>query len=280
MCVVECFCFWVCCFFFFQAEDGIRDLVRSRGLGDVYKRQIWSSYWSQEPSQFANSSDTPCVKVPIAPGGSCTFTVAFDPTVVGEMAETLYLLDNAPGGSQTVTMTGTGTAMPAVSITPDVWSAPTKVSSSGLLSVSCPTTAFCAGVDSSGYAWRYDGASWSLWASLSFGTFLTSVSCRTSSFCVAVGAGGNAFTYNGVSWSAFSTFSFAQLNAVSCPTTSFCVAVDSNDYAFTYNGISWSSGSQLPTTHRLNSVSCATASFCVVVDGVGNAFESAGSTWT
>ena len=26
--------------FFFQAEDGIRDLVRSRGLGDVYKRQI------------------------------------------------------------------------------------------------------------------------------------------------------------------------------------------------------------------------------------------------
>ena len=28
--------------FFFQAEDGIRDLVRSRGLGDVYKRQIFS----------------------------------------------------------------------------------------------------------------------------------------------------------------------------------------------------------------------------------------------
>ena len=26
-------------FFWCQAEDGIRDLVRSRGLGDVYKRQ-------------------------------------------------------------------------------------------------------------------------------------------------------------------------------------------------------------------------------------------------
>ena len=26
-------------FLFFQAEDGIRNLVRSRGLGDVYKRQ-------------------------------------------------------------------------------------------------------------------------------------------------------------------------------------------------------------------------------------------------
>ena len=30
-----CFCF--------QAEDGIRDLVRSRGLGDVYKRQDYQS---------------------------------------------------------------------------------------------------------------------------------------------------------------------------------------------------------------------------------------------
>ena len=30
----------LCFIFFFQAEDGIRDLVRSRGLGDVYKRQI------------------------------------------------------------------------------------------------------------------------------------------------------------------------------------------------------------------------------------------------
>ena len=28
--------------FVFQAEDGIRDLVRSRGLGDVYKRQVIS----------------------------------------------------------------------------------------------------------------------------------------------------------------------------------------------------------------------------------------------
>ena len=32
--------FFFCVFCFFQAEDGIRDLVRSRGLGDVYKRQF------------------------------------------------------------------------------------------------------------------------------------------------------------------------------------------------------------------------------------------------
>ena len=30
-------------FFFFQAEDGIRDRSPSRGLGDVYKRQVKSN---------------------------------------------------------------------------------------------------------------------------------------------------------------------------------------------------------------------------------------------
>ena len=43
LCLYVCvfFFFCVCCFLFFQAEDGIRDLVRSRGLGDVYKRQLY-----------------------------------------------------------------------------------------------------------------------------------------------------------------------------------------------------------------------------------------------
>ena len=44
VCICQCECrelvhVWTS-FFFFQAEDGIRDLVRSRGLGDVYKRQV------------------------------------------------------------------------------------------------------------------------------------------------------------------------------------------------------------------------------------------------
>ena len=36
-------------FFFFQAEDGIRDLVRSRGLGDVYKRQDPGGWYMIDP---------------------------------------------------------------------------------------------------------------------------------------------------------------------------------------------------------------------------------------
>ena len=34
----------LCVCFCFQAEDGIRYLVRSRGLGDVYKRQAYDRF--------------------------------------------------------------------------------------------------------------------------------------------------------------------------------------------------------------------------------------------
>ena len=48
-------------FFFFQAEDGIRDLVRSRGLGDVYKRQ------AEDLSQV-DGYDAPAIERRIARG--------------------------------------------------------------------------------------------------------------------------------------------------------------------------------------------------------------------
>ena len=54
MCVVLFGCF------FFQAEDGIRDLVRSRGLGDVYKRQGWGLCFDDVVlTAFAYSTDVP-----------------------------------------------------------------------------------------------------------------------------------------------------------------------------------------------------------------------------
>ena len=42
--------------FFFQAEDGIRDLVRSRGLGDVYKRQVIKGYFTNRTA-FQNETE-------------------------------------------------------------------------------------------------------------------------------------------------------------------------------------------------------------------------------
>ena len=42
-------------FFFFQAEDGIRDAQESRGLGDVYKRQSYHTSFGQPPIEVSLS---------------------------------------------------------------------------------------------------------------------------------------------------------------------------------------------------------------------------------
>ena len=47
--------------FFFQAEDGIRDLVRSRGLGDVYKRQIIMYSFAADPNMVDNKDSVAAV---------------------------------------------------------------------------------------------------------------------------------------------------------------------------------------------------------------------------
>ena len=39
-------------YFFFQAEDGIRDAQESRGLGDVYKRQVTGNNYNIHCKQY------------------------------------------------------------------------------------------------------------------------------------------------------------------------------------------------------------------------------------
>ena len=46
--------------FFLQAEDGIRDLVRSRGLGDVYKRQLPGLVRADARGHLVLSEGDPC----------------------------------------------------------------------------------------------------------------------------------------------------------------------------------------------------------------------------
>ena len=62
-----------CACFFFQAEDGIRDLVRSRGLGDVYKRQLFNLRYSP-PRPRSNRALFDPMKAPSPgsrPSGHC-----------------------------------------------------------------------------------------------------------------------------------------------------------------------------------------------------------------
>ncbi len=49
-----------CLYFFFQAEDGIRDVERSRGLGDVYKRQDYKGIlWGKVPADLLSQPSPP-----------------------------------------------------------------------------------------------------------------------------------------------------------------------------------------------------------------------------
>ena len=57
---------WLGLIVFFQAEDGIRDLVRSRGLGDVYKRQTYVYDISDRLTKM------------IGPGNTVTTTISYD----------------------------------------------------------------------------------------------------------------------------------------------------------------------------------------------------------
>jgi len=56
-----------------------------------------------------------CTNGPIAPGGTCTLNVTFEPQAVGTRNATLVITDDAPGGSSTLSLTGVGVALaPAV----------------------------------------------------------------------------------------------------------------------------------------------------------------------
>ena len=73
---LQCRSVWLSSVFFFQAEDGIRYLVRSRGLGDVYKRQLEHSGPSAgvddppPPSTSARTSPVPPEPIVLVGDGS------------------------------------------------------------------------------------------------------------------------------------------------------------------------------------------------------------------
>jgi phospholipase C/archaellum component FlaF (FlaF/FlaG flagellin family) len=73
----------------------------------------------------------------LPPGANCTISVVLSPTVAGLRTGSLSVTDNGPGNPQTATLTGNGTATPAVTLAPISLTFPdTSVgSSSGPLTV-------------------------------------------------------------------------------------------------------------------------------------------------
>jgi hypothetical protein len=69
---------------------------------------------------FAFTTTCPFLTPPLAPGGSCTFTITFTPTVVGAATGTIDFSSNAPSSPTSISLSGTGSAVavPGVAITP------------------------------------------------------------------------------------------------------------------------------------------------------------------
>jgi hypothetical protein len=63
------------------------------------------------PADFQIDADG-CTGVPVAPGAYCIVTVSFEPIRIGSRTATLDITHNAPGGTATVALSGTGVKPP------------------------------------------------------------------------------------------------------------------------------------------------------------------------
>jgi putative cell wall-binding protein len=143
------------------------------------------------------------------------------------------------------------------------------------------------------FAESFDGTSWSISPSPSYG--VDNVSCTSSTFCVAVGSypGGNGprtlvETFDGTSWSIAPSpnpgneIIDLELDGIFCTSSIFCVAVGSYYYTGssyrtlveTFDGTSWSitasQNSSSDQANLLDNVSCAPSNFCVAVGSYDN----------
>jgi hypothetical protein len=69
-------------------------------------------------SDFTEANACPISPTTLAPGGTCTIKVAFTPAAAGTRTASVTITDNAPDSAQTISLTGTGTPIPTVSVSP------------------------------------------------------------------------------------------------------------------------------------------------------------------
>ncbi len=95
-----------------------------------------------------------------------------------------------------------------------------------LRALSCSSSTFCVAVGSGGYAYRWNGNSWTSSSNLTGGGQLNAVSCSTSKFCLAVGGSGDGYNWTGSTWQASRTDDAAPLYSVAASSDSIALAGD------------------------------------------------------
>ncbi|MDX6229850.1 MAG: hypothetical protein QOI76_3240 [Frankiales bacterium] len=176
------------------------------------------------------------------------------------------------------------------------WSTPSAAGAG--LSVSCPSSSFCAAGDAFGGVATYNGTSWT--APTNIANSLVSVSCPSSTFCAASGVanpvpvGGNGhtvsdygavYTYDGATWSSPTAVDpgGGGPGSVSCPSTTFCAAVAPGMDGLVYRSGAWTFDSYIDNFNVETvapAVSCVSATFCMAVNEAGDALTYNGNAWS
>lgn len=90
-----------------RSADRIVTLTNT-GTGSLFINAMGSGGLDQ--LDFTRTNDQ-CIGMSVAPGGSCTVAIAFNPTATGTRTMTISVIDNAPSSPQVITLTGTGTSV-------------------------------------------------------------------------------------------------------------------------------------------------------------------------
>lgn len=196
----------------------------------------------------------------------------------------------AVASNNVVTWNGSRWSQPVSTITDD--------ENMGAAGISCPTDSFCALVDLNGYAFTFDGRTWSKPVDAEHLPGPASdnhvISCPTSRYCVAIGFVGDVLIYSGGRWTNEVNINAATKRtyqplydfvSLSCPTTMFCAASDNDGNVFVYNGHAWSGPTKIDHPSSApggleTALSCPTATFCTIVDSNGKFSTFNGVTWS
>jgi RHS repeat-associated protein len=154
--------------------------------------------------------------------------------------------------------------------------------------ISCPSTATCMAVDSSGHAVMETSGSWSAPVDVDSSRTLTSISCPSTSMCMAVDSSGFAVEWSANAWStpvkvlpSTTNLFINAFTSISCVSSTTCTLVDGVGEVFKWNGSNWSHQKTLSTATWMTSVSCinSPAYVCEAVNTKGESFYYSTGSW-
>jgi hypothetical protein len=193
-------------------------------------------------------------------------------------------LEQDDQGADSITQTFDGTS----------WSTAAAIAgASSARSLSCLDSTYCVALDLYGYAFTFDGASWSAPVGVRTPTTQntvgeSSITCAAGPRCLAVFYNTTATrgvsevaTFNAGLWTQSSVLYTAQgnPNLVSCSSPTFCLLSDQHGWYLTYDGTHWSAPAQ-SGVWTFTALSCVSATFCMGLSGSGGAYRYDGTGWT